>query len=136
MGLDDFKTGSNLTEDEKRIHNKIEKHGYEPAKVEKEGISGNEWEVDAWVQADDGSPVAYFEIKTSSEEDNEKSTYRTKMKRAVAQLTDFRDRDIPGCVVVPQKRDFGNRDRDALFASINCTFIEEKELPEFLSALD
>jgi hypothetical protein len=136
MGLDNFKEPKNPSEYEQKIHDKIRQHGYNPRKIDKEGMSGNKWEVDAWVQADDGSPVAYFEIKNTSSEGTAKSSYTTQMKRAVAQVIDFRGRDIPGCVLVPQKRDFGNRNWDALFESINCSFIEENELPEFLSELD
>lgn len=137
MGLDEFKPGNNTNKKglEQRVRDKIEEYGYMGKKVSEEGISGNTWELDAVAYSSDGSPAAYFEVKDASE-DIAKSTYRNHMTRAVAELIDFREQDIPGAVVVPQKREFGNKDWDALFESINCTLIEEKELPEFLSRLD
>jgi hypothetical protein len=137
MGIDNFISDDNtdVRELEQRVRDKIEEHGYSGKKVREEGISGNTWKLDAVAYSSDDSPVAYFEVKDASE-DIAKQTYRNHMTRAVAELVDFRDEDIPGAVVVPQKREFGNKDWDALFESINCTLIEEKELPEFLSKLD
>lgn len=137
MALDDFRSADNTDSKglEQRVRDKIEEHGYSVKKVSEEGISGNTWELDAVAYSSDGFPVAYFEVKDASE-DIAKQTYRNHMTRAVAELIDFREEDIPGAVVVPQKREFGNKDWDALFESINCTLIEERELPEFLSRLD
>ncbi|WP_418284855.1 hypothetical protein [Halorubrum sp. DTA46] len=137
MGLGDFTSDDNtdIKGLEQRVRGKIEEHGYSAKKVREEGISGNTWELDAVAYSSDGSPVAYFEVKDASE-DIAKQTYRNHMTRAVAELIDFREEGIPGAVVVPQKREFGNKDWDALFESINCTLIEERELPEFLSRLD
>jgi hypothetical protein len=137
MGLDDFKTDDNTLAKglEQRVREKIEEYGYSAKKVREKGISGNTWELDAVAYSSDGSPVAYFEVKDASE-DIAKQTYRNHMTRAVAELIDFREEDISGAVVVPKKREFGNKDWDALFESINCTLIEERELPEFLSRLE
>lgn len=137
MGLGDFTSDDNTYAKrlEQRVRDKIEEHGYSVKKVREEGISGNTWELDAVAYSSDGSPVAYFEVKDASE-DIAKQTYRNHMTRAVAELIDFREEDIPGAVVVPQKREFGNKDWDALFESINCTLIDERQLSEFLSRLD
>jgi len=120
---------------EQRIRDKIQEQGYDVKKTRVEGISGNTWELDAIAFSTDGQPVAYFEVKDPSE-DIPKQTYRNHMTRAVAQVIDFRNEDVPGAVVVPQKREFGNKNWDALFESINCKLIEEKELPQFLSTLE
>lgn len=137
MGLGDFTSDDNtdIKGLEQRVRDEIEEHGYSVKKVHEEGISGNTWELDAVAYSSDGSPVAYFEVKDASE-NIAKQTYRNHMTRAVAELIDFREEGIPGAVVVPQKREFGNKDWDALFESINCALIEERELPEFLSRLD
>jgi len=137
MGLGDFTSDDNTYAKglEQRVRDKIEGHGYSVKKVREEGISGNTWELDAVAYSSDGSPLAYFEVKDASE-DIAKQTYRNHMTRAVAELIDFREEDIPGAVVVPQKREFGNKDWDALFESINCTLIDERQLSEFLSRLD
>jgi hypothetical protein len=137
MGLDDFAPddGDAPRGLEQRVRDEIQQYGYEAKKVREEGISGNTWELDAVAYSSDGSPVAYFEVKDASE-DIAKQTYRNHMVRAVAELTDFRNEEIPGAVIVPKKREFGNKDWDALFESINCELIEEKELSEFLSHLD
>jgi len=120
---------------EQRVRDEIQQHGFDTKKIEQQGISGNTWELDAVAYSDDGSPVAYFEVKDTSE-DAAKQTYRNHMIRAVAELTDFRNEKVPGAVVVPKKREFGNKDWDALFDSIGCKLIEEKELSEFLSKLN
>jgi hypothetical protein len=119
---------------EQKVRRELEENGYDARKDQVQGISGNTWELDAIALSEDGSPVAYFEIKDTSE-DAAKQTYRNHMIRAAAELMDFRDEDIPGAVVVPKKRDFGNKDWDALFNSIGCELIEEKDLSEFINGI-
>lgn len=136
MGLGDFTSDDTISKGlEQRVRDEIRRSGYDTKKVQNEGISGNTWELDAVAYSSEGSPVAYFEVKDASE-GIAKQTYRNHMTRAVAELTDFRNEDVPGAVVVPKKREFGNKDWEALFESINCTLLEEDDLPEFLSNLD
>lgn len=136
MGLGDF-TSDDVSSSkglEQRVRDEIEQHEFDVRKIEHEGISGNTWELDAVAYSDDSSPIAYFEIKDTSE-DAAKQTYRNHMIRAVAELTDFRNEEIPGAVVVPKKRKFGNKDWDALFESIGCELIEESEVSKFITKL-
>jgi hypothetical protein len=137
MGIDEFlpEDGDVSKDLEQNVRDELESHGYRTKKKEAIGISGNRWELDAIAYSENGSPVAYFEVKDTSE-DAAKQTYRNHMIRAVAELTDFREEDVPGAVVVPKKRDFGNKDWDALFESIGCVLIEETELSDFISSLD
>ena len=137
MALDDFTSdGMDSSKGlERRVRDEIREHGYDVKKTREDGISGNTWELDAVAYSTDGQPVAYFEVKDASV-DTAKSTYRNHMTRAAAELVDFRNEDVPGAVIVPQKREFGNKDWESLFESINYTLIEESELSEFLSTLD
>ena len=127
MGFEEFTSDDTDSSKglEQRVRDEIREHGYKTRKIREEGISGNTWELDAVAYSNNGSPVAYFEVKDASE-DIAKQTYRNHMVRAVAELTDFRNVEFPGYVVVPQKREFGNKDWDALFESINCALIEER----------
>lgn len=120
---------------EERVRHKIREHGFEVKKIREEGQSGNSWELDAVAYRKDGSPVAYFEVKDIGV-DSSKATYRNQMQRAITQVADFRSEEVPGAVVVPHKRDFGNKDWGALLETLDCTFLEEAELDQFLANLE
>lgn len=94
------------------------------------GESGTVWRVDA-VLFRGNEPVTYLEIKYVGE----KSSYETQYKLAFAQLADFSYSNIPGAVIVPEKRHPGNKKWESYFATIGCRIISQQKLKYFLATL-
>lgn len=94
------------------------------------GGSGNIWEVDGVIFAGE-SPVSYLEIKYVGG----KSSYTTQLKLAFAQLADFSYANIPGAVVVPDKRNTGEKDWESYLATIGCVLIDERTFGDFIDSL-
>ncbi|CQH63569.1 uncharacterized protein HHUB_4122 (plasmid) [Halobacterium hubeiense] len=55
------------------------------------------------------------------------------MRRAYAEMGDFRQLDAPKAVVVAEKWDFGRIDWDAMFRSIDCSLVDLDELDQLVS---
>lgn len=108
---------------EKQVRRKVaEATGYETKKQFEIGQSGNRWKVDCVLLDEYGVRKGYVEVKETSKESNQ-STYINHMRRAYAEMGDFRNKDVPKGVIVAEKRDFGRIDWDAMFESIDCTLV-------------
>jgi len=98
------------------------------------GKSGNRWKVDCVLLDKHDVRKGYVEVKETSRSSN-KSTYINHMRRAYAEMGDFRQLDAPKAVVVAEKWDFGRIDWDAMFNSIDCSLVDLEEIDEFVSKL-
>jgi len=93
------------------------------------GESGNEWELDGIVYDNDGA-VAFFEAKDTSATSQ---TYSTQMKRAYTIMSEFRNEDALGAVIVPEKQGTSRgKNWEALFESVDCLLIERQNLHDFI----
>ena len=104
--------------------------GYECVKQAEVGQSGNKWTVDCVLLDNYGLRKGYVEVKETSQSSNQ-STYINHMRRAYAEMGDFRNMDIPKAVIVAEKRDFGRIDWDAMLGSIDCVVTDVNELNRF-----
>lgn len=111
-----------------------EKTGYVVEKRSEVGKSGNTWQVDAVLMDTYGVRKGYVEVKETSRSSNQ-STYINHMRRAYAEMGDFRNVDVPKAVVVAEKWDFGGIDWDAMFDSIDCALLELGTIDEFVDTL-
>ncbi|WP_059058521.1 hypothetical protein [Halobacterium hubeiense] len=109
-----------------------ERTGYECAKQFEVGKSGNRWKVDCVLLDEHGVRKGYVEVKETSRSAN-RSTYINHMRRAYAEMGDFRQLDAPKAVVVAEKWDFGRIDWDAMFRSIDCSLVDLDELDQLVS---
>ena len=120
---------------EEKIRTRIEESGHECKKKRLTGKSGNSWELDGVVRDSDENIIGILEVK-SHDPSTTKDAYRDHMKRAAAELADFRDMDVPVALVISDKRDFGNRDWDRYFESIGAMLIDEDGLSRFLERIE
>jgi len=109
--------------------------GYTCKKQHEVGKSGNRWKVDCVLLDDRGLRKGYVEVKETSRSSN-RSTYINHMRRAYAEMGDFRQIDVPKAVVVADKWDSGGTDWDAMMDSIDCMLIDVDEIERFVSVLD
>ena len=98
------------------------------------GKSGNRWKVDCVLLDEKGLRKGYVEVKETSRSSN-KSTYINHMRRAYAEMGDFRDMDVPKAVIVAEKWDFGRIDWDAMLDSIECMLVDFDEIGRFVAEL-
>lgn len=116
---------------ERKIRRRVrDESGFTCEKRKVIGQSGNIWEVDGVIFKGD-SPVSYLEVKYIGE----RSSYPTQYRLALAQLTDFRYSSVPGAVIVPEKRNPGNKNWEDYLATIGCVLIGENQLGDFLDSL-
>lgn len=108
--------------------------GYTCEKQFEVGKSGNRWKVDCVLLDGHGLRKGYVEVKETSRSSN-KSTYINHMRRAYAEMGDFRHMDAPKAVVVAEKWDFGRMDWDAMMDSIDCMLVEIDEIDQFVAEL-
>ncbi len=94
------------------------------------GQSGNKWTADCVLLDENGLRKGYVEVKETSRSSNQ-STYINHMRRAYAEMGDFRNMDIPKAVVVAAKRDFGRIDWDAMLGSIDCRLVDVDNIGRF-----
>ena len=99
------------------------------------GQSGNRWEVNCVLLDDHNLRKGYVEVKETSQSSNQ-STYINHMRRAYAEMGDFRHMDIPKAVLVAEKRDFGRIDWDAMLGSIGCSLVDLDTIDLFVDRLD
>lgn len=86
------------------------------------GWSGEEYEVDAVIYSS-GEPVAYTEMKYHSP-GADKRSFENSIKRAIAQLCDFRYSKLPGALIVPRKKNTPQQSPDSRLGAIGCLFVE------------
>ena len=127
--------GVNSENFEQKVRTRIEESGYECRKDRLTGKSGNSWELDGVVRDSADKVIGILEVK-DHDPSTTKDAYRDLMKRAAAELADFRDMDVPVALVISNKRDFGNRDWDRYFESIGAILIEEEDLSRFLERIE
>jgi hypothetical protein len=120
---------------EQNIRARIEESEYECRQERLTGESGNLWELDGVIRDSGGKVIGLLEVK-DHDPSTTKDAYRDHMKRAAAELADFRDMEVPVALVISNKRDFGNRDWDRYFESIGAMLLEESDLPRFLERLE
>lgn len=108
-----------------------ERTGYECVKQFEVGKSGNRWKVDCVLLDEHGVRKGYVEVKETSRSAN-RSTYINHMRRAYAEMGDFRQLDAPKAVVVAEKWEFGRIDWEAMFNSIDCALVDIDGLNEFV----
>ena len=99
------------------------------------GQSGNKWHVDCVLLDDYDLRKGYVEVKETSRSSN-KSTYINHMRRAYAEMGDFRQMDIPKAVVVAEKWDFGRIDWDAMLGSIGCMVVDITEIDRLIDEIN
>jgi hypothetical protein len=109
--------------------------GYTCTKQFEVGKSGNRWKVDCVLLDENGLRKGYVEVKETSRSSNQ-STYINHMRRAYAEMGDFRDMDVPKAVVVAEKWDFGRMDWEAMMDSIDCMLVDIDEIDRFVTKLD
>lgn len=109
-----------------------ERTGYTVEKRSEVGKSGNTWQVDCVLLNQYGVRKGYVEVKETSRSSNQ-STYINHMRRAYAEMGDFRKMDIPKAVVVAEKWDFGGIDWEAMFDSIGCLLLDAEDIGYFVS---
>lgn len=109
--------------------------GYNCVKQFEVGQSGNRWKVDCVLLDEHDLRKGYVEVKETTRESN-KSTYINHMRRAYAEMGDFRHVDIPKAVVVATKRDFGRIDWDMMLGSIDCMIVELGNIRRFIAEFD
>ncbi|MFC7080445.1 hypothetical protein [Halorussus caseinilyticus] len=109
--------------------------GYTCEKQYEVGKSGNRWKVDCVLLDDHDLRKGYVEVKETSRSSN-KSTYINHMRRAYAEMGDFRDFTAPKAVVVAEKWDFGRMDWDAMMDSIDCMLVDIEAIDRFVAELD
>ncbi|WP_132060285.1 hypothetical protein [Halorussus amylolyticus] len=107
-----------------------ERTGYTVEKRSEVGKSGNTWQVDCVLSNSYGVRKGYVEVKETNRSSNQ-STYINHMRRAYAEMGDFRNVDVPKAVVVAEKWDFGGIDWDAMFDSIDCLLLDIEDLSRF-----
>lgn len=108
--------------------------GYRAEKQYEVGQSGNRWNVDCVLLDETDLRKGYIEVKETSRDSNQ-STYITHMRRAYAEMGDFRHTEVPKAVVVADKWDFGRIDWDAMFESIDCFLVDIEDLSPLLAAV-
>lgn len=108
----------------------VEQTGYECEKQFEVGKSGNRWKVDCVLMDEHGVRQGYVEVKETSRSANQ-STYINHMRRAYAEMGDFRQLDAPKAVVVAEKWNFGRIDWDQMFQSIDCLLVGYDDLNQF-----
>jgi|APHM01.1.fsa_nt_gi hypothetical protein len=102
-------------------------------KAKVDGESGNEWKLDGIVHDNNGG-VAFFEAKDTS---SSAQTYSTQMKRAYTIMSEFRNEDSLGAVIVPEKQGTSRgKNWEALFESVDSLLIERQNLHELISRID
>jgi len=109
--------------------------GYTCTKQYEVGKSGNRWKVDCVLLDDHDLRKGYVEVKETSRSSN-RSTYINHMRRAYAEMGDFRQFDVPKAVVVADKWDTGGTDWDAMLDSIDCMLVDVEEIDRFVAELD
>lgn len=121
---------------EKQVRHKVaEVTGYQTKKQFEIGQSGNRWKVDCVVIDEHGVRKGYIEVKETSKESNQ-STYINHMRRAYAEMGDFRNVDVPKGVIVAEKRDFGRIDWEAMFKSIDCTIVGMDDITQLVQKIE
>jgi hypothetical protein len=98
------------------------------------GKSGNRWKVDCVLLDEHDLRKGYVEVKETSRASNQ-STYINHMRRAYAEMGDFRDVNVPKAVVIAEKWDFGRMDWDAMMDSIDCMLVDIDEIDRFVAEL-
>lgn len=111
-----------------------ERTGYTVEKRSEVGKSGNTWQVDCVLLNQYSVRKGYIEVKDTSRSSNQ-STYINHMRRAYAEMGDFRKVDIPKAVVVAEKWNFGGIDWDAMLDSIDCLLLDIDDIDCFISEL-
>lgn len=125
-----------MSEFEEEVRSELERlTGYACEKQYEVGHSGNIWKVDCVLLDENDLRKAYLEVKETSASANQ-STYINHMRRAYAEMGDFRKMDIPKGVVVAEKWDFGRIDWDAMLDSIDCSLVEINQLDKFIERVD
>lgn len=109
--------------------------GYTCEKQFEVGQSGNRWKVDCVLLDDYSLRQGYVEVKETSRSSNQ-STYINHMRRAYAEMGDFRRMDAPKAVVVAEKRDFGRIDWDAMFESIDCMLVDIDDIDRLVAKFE
>jgi vacuolar-type H+-ATPase subunit B/Vma2 len=109
--------------------------GYACEKQYEVGKSGNRWKVDCVLLDDHDLRKGYVEVKETSRSSN-RSTYINHMRRAYAEMGDFRQFDAPKAVVVADKWDTGGTDWAAMMDSIDCLLVDIDEIDRFVAELD
>lgn len=121
---------------EQHVRNTIERvTGYTCEKQFEVGKSGNRWKVDCVLLDEHQVRKGYVEVKATSASSNQ-STYINHMRRAYAEMGDFRQMDAPKAVIVADKWDFGRIDWNAMFSSIDCLLLDLEEIDRFADQLD
>jgi len=108
----------------------IEQTEYDCKKQFEVGKSGNRWKVDCVLMDEYGVRQGYVEVKETSRSANQ-STYINHMRRAYAEMGDFRQLDAPKAVVVAEKWNFGRIDWDQMFQSIDCLLVDYGEIDQY-----
>jgi hypothetical protein len=136
MALDDFATsptpGEQLTTEVR--HRIISETGLECRQPVAEGYSGNEWQLSGVVLDDEKTPQGYFVVPKLSASPAQ-ATYESELQRAFVIAAEFRKEQVPGAVIVPNRRSEGDTDWEQLFDSVDCMLLEESELHEFIDEL-
>lgn len=121
---------------EQRVRDTLENMtGYKCEKQFEVGQSGNKWKVDCVLLDESDLRKGYVEVKETSTESNQ-STYINHMRRAYAEMGDFRNMDIPKAVVVAEKWNFGRIDWDAMLGSIGCMIVEVDNIQQYVAELE
>lgn len=121
---------------EQRVRNVLQDAtGYNCVKQFEVGQSGNKWKVDCVLLDEHNLRKGYVEVKETSRESNQ-STYINHMRRAYAEMGDFRHVDFPKAVVVAEKRNFGRIDWDAMLGSIDCMIVELNDIRQFIAEFE
>lgn len=109
--------------------------GFKCEKGKVSGESGNTWEVDGIIiDDDDDEVVGFFEAKDTSATSQ---TYSTQMKRAYTLVSEFRNDDALGAVIVPDKQGTSRgKNWEALFESVDSLLIERQHLHDFILKLE
>lgn len=121
---------------EQRVRDRLsELTGYRCQKQYEVGQSGNRWKVDCVLLNENNLRKGFVEVKETTTTSNQ-STYINHMRRAYAEMGDFRNMDVPKGVVVAAKRDFGRIDWDAMLASIDCALVDFEDIPRFAELVE
>ena len=121
---------------EERVRQRLsELTGYQAEKQFEVGQSGNRWKVDCVMLNEYGVRKGYVEVKETSMDANQ-STYINHMRRAYAEMGDFRNMEVPKGVVVADKWDFGRIDWEAMFGSIDCTLVGMDEIDQLVQKIE